>query len=181
VEDLESEEDLWEMYGRWVAYYEVVREPSRFLTFKAKAHRQHNKQRMRLNIFGDKSFNEATRPCVREDELTMDQLLIIDLVRHAGADDNLPLRVDWREAHDVTFVKKQGHYGDCWTFATATTLEGVHAIKTKSVAISLSAQFLLDCTIYIDGRSGCKGGSILSALKLVKTSSIHKGAGHLRR
>jgi hypothetical protein len=95
------------MYGRWVAYYEVVREPSRFLTFKAKAHRQHNKQRMRLNIFGDKSFfNEATRSCVREDELAMDQLLVIDLVRHAGADDNLPLRVDWREAVTPDFPKK---------------------------------------------------------------------------
>jgi hypothetical protein len=50
---------------------------------------------MGLNVFGDKSFfNEATRSCVSEDELAMDQLLVINLVRPTGADDDLPLRVD---------------------------------------------------------------------------------------
>ncbi|CAO2040335.1 unnamed protein product [Urochloa humidicola] len=80
-EDLESDEALWELYGRWAAHHEVVRELDRFPSFKANAHRQHSKKMMGLNVFGDRSFNEF-KSCLREDELAMDQLPVFaaDLV-----------------------------------------------------------------------------------------------------
>ena len=64
AEDLESDEALWELYGRWAAHHKVVREPGRFPTFKVNAHMLHGKQRdagslMALNVFGDKSFDEV--------------------------------------------------------------------------------------------------------------------------
>ncbi|CAL4937029.1 unnamed protein product [Urochloa decumbens] len=178
-EDLESDSaafrwggTLWDLYGRWAADHEVVREPSRFPTFKANARRQHSKKMMGLNVFGDRSLDEATiTPCVREAELAMDQqqLPVVD-VRPAA---DLPSKVDWRQAHAVTYVKRQGRCGCCWAFATAATLESSHAIKTQAaVAVSLSAQYLLDCTIYMDGTSDCTGGSRLSALHLVQRTGI---------
>jgi len=45
AEDLESDEALWELYGRWAAHHGVVREPGRFATFKANAHMLHGKKR----------------------------------------------------------------------------------------------------------------------------------------
>jgi hypothetical protein len=62
----EPDEALWELYGRWAAHHEVERDPGRFATFKANAHRQHSKNRMGLNVFGDRSFDEF-KPCVIED------------------------------------------------------------------------------------------------------------------
>jgi hypothetical protein len=41
---LESDEALWELYGRWAAHHEVEREPGRFATFKANAHAQATQQ-----------------------------------------------------------------------------------------------------------------------------------------
>ncbi|RCV39976.1 hypothetical protein SETIT_9G014700v2 [Setaria italica] len=170
AEDLESDEDLWELYGRWAAHHEVVREPGRFPTFKANAHMLHSEQRdvgelMALNVFGDKSFDEvmATTSCLkRTGELLpeLEQLPVIDLDLVA-ATRALPSKVDWRYANAVTDVKNC-----CWAFATAAAVEGLHAIKTKSAAVSLSPQFLLDCTYpYIDQSSG---GSRYKALALIK-------------
>jgi hypothetical protein len=99
-EDLESDEALWELYGRWAAHHGVERdETGRFATFKANAHRQHSKKRMGLNVFGDRSFDEF-KPCVIEDELAVEQLPVVDfdrLVRPpppAAAAADLPLKVD---------------------------------------------------------------------------------------
>ncbi|XP_004986127.1 cysteine proteinase EP-B 1 [Setaria italica] len=115
AEDLESDEDLWELYGRWAAHHEVVREPGRFPTFKANAHMLHSEQRdvgelMALNVFGDKSFDEvmATTSCLkRTGELLpeLEQLPVIDLDLVA-ATRALPSKVDWRYANAVTDVKK---------------------------------------------------------------------------
>lgn len=106
-EDLELDEASWELYGRWAAHHGVVREPGRFPTFKAKAHRLHGKKTMGLNIFGDRSFDEATISCSKEDT-EEHQLPFIDLdtlrARAAAAAE----RVDWRLAFAVTNVKRQG-------------------------------------------------------------------------
>jgi C1A family cysteine protease len=48
-------------------------------------------------------------------------------------------------------------------------VEGLQAIRTKSAAVSLSAQFLLDCTyILIDQSSDCSSGNRYAALSLIK-------------
>ena len=153
AEDLESDEALWELYGRWAAHHGVVREPGRFPTFKANAHMLHGKQRhagelMALNVFGDRSFDEvvATTSCVGSPSPTeLEELPVIDLDLLAATQD-LPSKVDWRSENAVADVTDQGLCGSCWAFATAAAVEGRQAIRSKSAAVSLSAQFLLDCT-----------------------------------
>jgi len=71
ADDIESEEALWELFGRWAAYHEVVREPGRFAAFKANVQWRWSKQRhsgrpMALNVFGDRSFDElAPQSCLK--------------------------------------------------------------------------------------------------------------------
>jgi len=122
AEDLQSDEALWELYGRWADHHGVVREPGRFPTFKANAQMLHGKQRhagelMALNVFGDWSFDEviATLGSPSPPEL---ELPVIDLNLLA---------------------------------ATPTKSTGRHAIKTKSAAVGQSgvAGILTDA-IYVD-------------------------------
>ncbi|XP_066360867.1 cysteine proteinase EP-B 2-like [Miscanthus floridulus] len=109
AEDLESDEALWELYGRWAAHHGVVRKPGRFATFKANAHMLHGKQRhagelMALNVFGDRSFDEvvATTSCVGSPSPTeLEELPVIDLDLLAATQD-LPSKVDWRSENAVT-------------------------------------------------------------------------------
>ncbi|CAM0146623.1 unnamed protein product [Urochloa decumbens] len=160
-EDLESDETLWDLYGRWAADHGVVREPSRFPTFKANARRQHSKKMMGLNVFGDRSLDEF-KSCVREDELAMDQQLAVvdlDLVRPAAD------LLSWTSSDLLPISSRKSTGG-------RHTRSLIHAIKTQSAAVSLSAQYLLDCTIYMDGTSDCTGGSRLSALHLVQRTGI---------
>lgn len=175
--DLESDASLWDLYGRWAAHHQVVREPARFATFKANARKLHSKQLhagelMALNVFGDQSYDElAAKSCLREPEEEEEELPVVDLEALVAGDATaLPSRVDWRDANAVTEVKRQASCGCCWAFATAAAVEGRQALLTNKPAVSLSAQFLLDCThTYIDQFSGCDGGSRWNALKLIKT------------
>ena len=174
AEDLQSDEALWALYGRWADHHGVVREPVRFPTFKANAHMLRGKQRhagelMALNVFGDWSMDEVmvTMSCVGMSPPELEKLPVIDL--DLLADLRLPSKVDWRSANAVTDVKNQFRCGSCWAFATAGAVEGRQAITRKSAAVPLSAQFLLDCTYpYVDHKSDCSGGSRYAALALIK-------------
>jgi KDEL-tailed cysteine endopeptidase len=144
AEDLESDEALWELYGRWAAHHGVVREPGRFPTFKANAHMLHGKQRhadelMALNVFGDWSFDEVH--VVRGEPLS----------HGAGVTRHRP-RPPRRHARSPQRSKSTGGLqmlsllSRTRVSATAAAVEGRQAIRSKSAAVSLSAQFLLDCT-----------------------------------
>jgi len=62
---------------------------------------------------------------------------------------------DWRTKNVVSNIKNQLKCGCCYAFATATIMETLYAIKTKSSTIvEFSAQQLADCS-----NNGCKGGN----------------------
>ena len=63
---------------------------------------------------------------------------------------SLPHSVDWRKKGAVTDVKKQGHCGSCWAFATAGAVEAANVIQAKRKLTSLSAQQLMDCVYHHD-------------------------------
>lgn len=84
----------------------------------------------------------------------------------------LPYGVNWAEMGmdgsppAVSSVKDQGpDCGSCWAFAAVAAVEGIHAIKTHSLALSLSEQQVIDCDM---GSNGCKNGWGTSALLYVK-------------
>lgn len=66
---------------------------------------------------------------------------------------SLPQRVDWRDFSAVTVVKNQNPCGTCWSFAGAGAIEGIVAIRTRSL-VSLSNQEFQDCT---GGGHSCSG------------------------
>ncbi|CAN6232330.1 unnamed protein product [Urochloa humidicola] len=111
VGDLESDATLWDLYGRWAAHHQVVREPARFATFKANAREMHSQQRhagelMALNVFGDQSDDEleAMSCCLREDHHDgTEELSVVDFIALIDRDGtSIPSRVDWRDANAVT-------------------------------------------------------------------------------
>jgi C1A family cysteine protease len=65
-----------------------------------------------------------------------------------------PANFDWRNQNKVAPVKHQGRCGSCWAFGAAGALEGHHAIKARTNAVSISEQHILDCS---NGGS-CGGG-----------------------
>lgn len=66
--------------------------------------------------------------------------------------------VDWVSSGAVTPVKDQGQCGSCWTFSSTGAMEGINAIKNKTLD-SFSEQFLVDCDTLTN--SGCEGGNFV--------------------
>ncbi|CAF1360292.1 unnamed protein product [Adineta steineri] len=65
---------------------------------------------------------------------------------------------DWRTKSIVSSVKNQLKCGCCYAFATATVLETLYVLKTKSQnIIDFSAQQIADCSS--NGNNGCSGGN----------------------
>uniref|UniRef100_A0A4W3KHJ8 Cathepsin L1-like n=1 Tax=Callorhinchus milii TaxID=7868 RepID=A0A4W3KHJ8_CALMI len=89
------------------------------------------------------------------------------------ADDktDLPQSVDWRPKGYVTGVKDQKACGSCWAFCTTGVLEGQWFKKTGKL-ISLSEQYLMDCSQSV-GNHGCNGGSSIHSLLFIKEKGIN--------
>jgi len=86
--------------------------------------------------------------------------------------DKLPndLTVDWRTKGVVTGIKDQGQCGSCWAFSVTGTIEGFHALQTKSL-VSLSEQQFLDCS-WTYGNLGCDGGDPRMSLQYAVDSKV---------
>lgn len=85
---------------------------------------------------------------------------------HGSGNAILPKFVDWRVHGAVTYVKDQSSCGSCWSFASTGALESQYFIKTGRL-ISLSEQFLVDCT-HKNGNFGCIGGWAVNAYKYIR-------------
>lgn len=126
-----------------------------------------------INVFGDLTDDEVAevyncavdpqrRPVLDDDAATRNNHSFVFTPVAAVAWTNLPYGVDWAEMGmdgsppAVSSVKDQGpDCGSCWAFAAAAAVEGIHAIKTKTLAISLSEQQIIDCDT---SSHGCKDG-----------------------
>ena len=83
--------------------------------------------------------------------------------------------IDWRNKNGrsyVTPIVDQGDCGDCFAFASATVLEYWLA-KVSNGGISISSQFLMDCTSG-SGRPnvGCEGGLMEYVFEFTKTHPV---------
>ena len=79
----------------------------------------------------------------------------------------MPAAVDWTTQNAVTPVKNQGSCGSCWAFATTGAIEGIVAIRNRTL-LSLSEQQLVDCD---KTSSGCEGGWPDRAFAYVNTNN----------
>lgn len=124
--DLESEENMWNLYERWRAVYTVSRDlaekKSKFEVFKANARYIHefNKKKdvtykLGLNKFSDMTSDEFTAkytgalPEADDDVVDSFNILSTQPLVHGGED--APLAWDWRDHGAVTRVKDQGKCG----------------------------------------------------------------------
>ncbi|ERN13683.1 hypothetical protein AMTRI_Chr06g177240 [Amborella trichopoda] len=177
--DLESEENLWDLYERWRSHHTVSRDlgekQKRFNVFKenVKFIHEFNKRdkpyKLGLNKYGDMT-NQEFRERRSGSKVAHHRSRrgsphgTTGGFKYEGAVD-LPPSVDWRKKGAVTPVKDQGQCGSCWAFSTVVAVEGINQIKTKQL-ISLSEQELIDCDN--QDNQGCNGGLMDYAFDYIK-------------
>jgi KDEL-tailed cysteine endopeptidase len=168
--DLASEDSLWALYERWRSRHAVARDldekARRFNVFRENVRLIHefNKgdapYKLRLNRFGDMTADEFRRAYASS---RVAHHRMFRGRKEGGAFTHgaatairdVPPSVDWRAKGAVTEVKDQGQCGSCWAFSTVAAVEGINAIKTKSLT-ALSEQQLVDCDTKTN--AGCNGG-----------------------
>ncbi|KAK1621388.1 hypothetical protein QYE76_026905 [Lolium multiflorum] len=136
--DLASENAAtWALYHRWSARYSVASDKARrFAVFRHNLLRALNSSSS-INHFGDLTDEELAEPT------------------------NLPYGVNWAgmgldgSPPAVSSVKDLHSRGSCEGPAAAAAVEGLHAIQTKTLAISLSEQQIVDCDT---SSNGCTNG-----------------------
>jgi len=151
---------------------------SRYEIFKSNYDliRAHNSQKstytMGVNAFADLSLDEFVErytgyvPNASAKKYNAARMSFEDAVDVNAA---LPTSVDWRTQNAVSPVKNQGQCGSCWAFSTTGSVEGAHAIATKSL-ISLSEQQLVDCST-AQGNQGCNGGLMDQAFTYIEKNN----------
>jgi C1A family cysteine protease len=73
---------------------------------------------------------------------------------------------DWRSKNVIGSVKNQLNCGCCYAFATASILESLYAIKTKSKTVTeFSPQQITDCSA--NGNNGCNGGNFPPSIRYI--------------
>lgn len=93
-----------------------------------------------------------------------------------GADEALPIEIDWRTATSprvLTAVKHQGSCGSCWAFTATETIEAHYALLTGMLPV-LSVAQINSCTPpYAPYNSaGCDGGDYVGAWAYLANTSI---------
>lgn len=96
---------------------------------------------------------------------------IIKIVKKRMINQNLPLRVDWREKGVISDVLSQGRCGACWAHSVIETIESMVAIKlNRTNAEELSVQQAIDCSR--DSNFGCHGGNTCTLLRWFLDNNI---------
>ncbi|XP_071729348.1 cysteine protease Amb a 11.0101-like [Rutidosis leptorrhynchoides] len=172
--ELESEEGLEALYGRWRSHHKVEGKgsPERFNIFKSNVERVHlvnkeNRQyKLHLNKFADLTATEfrSTYANSKIGELYARQGPRKPNLKFMYANvTNVPKEIDWRCHNAVTPVKNQGGCGSCWAFGAVGAVEGINAIRTGQL-IPLSEQQLMDCDT---SNGACDGGLHENAFKFI--------------
>ncbi len=97
----------------------------------------------------------------------------------------LPQAVDWEKAGNVNpIIPNQMSCGSCWTFASTACVEAALSIATGEPPMTLSEQYLLECTpdpLQCGGKGGCDGATIELAYNFIahKTKNKHGGMFNL--
>ncbi|KAK7291578.1 hypothetical protein RIF29_06839 [Crotalaria pallida] len=176
--DLASEEDLWDLYGRWRSHHTISRshdeKHKRFNVFKANVMHVHHTNKLgkpyklKLNKFADLT-NHEFRTTYASSKVNHHRMFR-GTPRGNGAFMyenvvSVPPSLDWREKGAVTAVKDQGQCGSCWAFSTIVAVEGINQIKSQKL-VSLSEQELVDCDTGVN--EGCNGGLMEYAFEFIK-------------
>lgn len=124
---------------------------------------------LKHNEFSDKQWSDFHTPGVKGKQTSPLKTYNGSIHASVGRSlQSLPSSKDWVAEGAVTAVKNQGNCGSCWTFAASGALEGAYAISSGYL-VSLSEQYLLDCTYDQDIMDGCGGGNVADAIGWTST------------